>query len=56
MISVLFLLVLVKVVDEEVVVRREFVIRWVLEDEGGDGSYDRDYLFFIMKRGDMLFI
>ncbi|XP_009106009.1 monoacylglycerol lipase [Brassica rapa] len=44
-----------KVVDEEVAVRRELAIRRVLEDEGGDGSYDRDYSLFTTKRGDTLF-
>ncbi|KAL0801731.1 hypothetical protein Bca101_056907 [Brassica carinata] len=43
------------VVDEEVAVRRELAMRRVLEDEGGDGSYVRDYLLFTTKRGDTLF-
>lgn len=43
------------VVDEEVAVRRELAIRRVLEDEGGDGSYVRDYSLFTTKRGDTLF-
>ncbi|CAH8359445.1 unnamed protein product [Eruca vesicaria subsp. sativa] len=43
------------VVDEEVAVRRELAIRRVLEDDGGDGSYVRDYSLFTTKRGDTLF-
>lgn len=43
------------VVDEEVAVRRELAIRRVLEDDGGDGSYVRDFSLFTTKRGDTLF-
>ncbi|ESQ34965.1 hypothetical protein EUTSA_v10007718mg [Eutrema salsugineum] len=43
------------VVDEEVAVRRGLAMRRVLEDDGGDGIYVRDFSLFPTKRGDTLF-